>query len=159
MRTVLVILVLVLGLAAGVSPAQAAEGEPAASLLSPFTVLAAGLGMALAAGLCGLGQARAIASALEAIARQPGAAARIQTAMIIGLALIESLAIYMLVVAIILLFVKPGLWGGWRAAPSGDRPPTSGRSHAPRAVAHLAHPGYDGTTAVRLFALSGPARA
>ena len=37
----------------------------------------------------------------------PGAAARIQTAMIIGLALIESLAVYVLVVAMILLFVQP----------------------------------------------------
>jgi F-type H+-transporting ATPase subunit c len=43
------------------------------------------------------------------MARQPGAAARIQTAMIIGLALIESLAIYMLVIAIILVLVRPGL--------------------------------------------------
>jgi len=109
-RILLVMVVLVLGLTDGVASAQAATaGEGGASLLSPFTVLAAGLGMALAAGLCGLGQGRAIASALEAIARQPGAAARIQTAMIIGLALIESLAIYMLVIAIILLFVKPGL--------------------------------------------------
>jgi F-type H+-transporting ATPase subunit c len=104
------LLVLALGLTGGVASAQgAAAGEAASSLLSPFTVLAAGVGMAFAAGLCGLAQGRAIASALEAIARQPGAAARIQTAMIIGLALIESLAIYMLVVAIILLFVKPGL--------------------------------------------------
>jgi F0F1-type ATP synthase membrane subunit c/vacuolar-type H+-ATPase subunit K len=44
-----------------------------------------------------------VASAVDAMARQPGAAARIQTAMIIGLALIESLAIYVLVVAMILL--------------------------------------------------------
>ena len=49
---------------------------------------------------------RAVASAVDAMARQPGAAARIQTAMIIGLALIESLAIYTLVIALILLFVK-----------------------------------------------------
>jgi F-type H+-transporting ATPase subunit c len=62
--------------------------------------------MAIAAGLCGLGQGRAVASAVDAMARQPGAAARIQTAMIIGLALIESLAIYTLVIALILLFVK-----------------------------------------------------
>ncbi|MBI3454587.1 MAG: ATP synthase F0 subunit C [Candidatus Rokubacteria bacterium] len=103
-------LVLAVSLTGRIASAQAATpAEAGASLLSPFTVLAAGLGMALAAGLCGLGQGRAIASALEAIARQPGAAARIQTAMIIGLALIESLAIYMLVIAIILLFVKPGL--------------------------------------------------
>ena len=40
------------------------------------------------------------------MARQPGAAARIQTAMIIGLALIESLALYVFVIAVILLFVK-----------------------------------------------------
>src|SRR5437899_1715515 len=64
------------------------------------------IGWALAAGLCGLGQGRAVASAVDAMARQPGAAARIQTAMIIGLALIESLAIYTLVIALILLFVK-----------------------------------------------------
>jgi F-type H+-transporting ATPase subunit c len=111
-RIVLTLLTLVaLGLTAGSAWAQApaAASGDSASLLQPFTVLAAGFGMALAAGICGLGQSRAIASALEAMARQPGAAARIQTAMIIGLALIESLAIYMLVIAIILLFVKPGL--------------------------------------------------
>jgi len=77
------------------------------SWVGPFAVIAAGFGMAIAAGLCGLGQGRAVASAVDAMARQPGAAARIQTAMIIGLALIESLAIYVLVVAMILLFVQP----------------------------------------------------
>jgi len=40
------------------------------------------------------------------MARQPGAAGRIQTAMIIGLALIESLALYVLVMGVLLLFVK-----------------------------------------------------
>lgn len=85
----------------------AAQGGTTASWVGPFAVIAAGLGMALAAGLCGLGQGRAVASAVDAMARQPGAAARIQTAMIIGLALIESLAIYVLVVAMILLFVQP----------------------------------------------------
>jgi F-type H+-transporting ATPase subunit c len=108
-RTVLVLVVLALSLAAPAAFAQAPGAAGSDSLLGPFTVLAAGFGMALAAGVCGLGQGRAIASALEAMARQPGAAARIQTAMIIGLALIESLAIYMLVVAIILLFVRPGV--------------------------------------------------
>ncbi len=108
MGIVLVMLVLALGLVEGTAFAQAAApaGE-AGGWLGPFTVVAAGIGMALAAGLCGLGQARAIAAALEGMARQPGAAARIQTAMIIGLALIESLAIYTLVIAIILLFANP----------------------------------------------------
>jgi F-type H+-transporting ATPase subunit c len=86
--------------------ALAADGATG-SWVGPYAVLAAGFGMAIAAGLCGLGQGRAIASAVDAMARQPGAAARIQTAMIIGLALIESLAIYTLVVAMILLFVQP----------------------------------------------------
>ena len=94
-----------LSLAEGV--AYAADAAATGSWVGPFTVIAAGIGMALAAGLCGLGQARAIAAALEGMARQPGAAARIQTAMIIGLALIESLAIYTLVIAIILLFANP----------------------------------------------------
>jgi F-type H+-transporting ATPase subunit c len=107
-RIALVVVLVGLGLVGGVASAQ--QAAPAApeggDLLKPFAALAAGLGMAIAAGLCGLGQARAIAAALEGMARQPGAAARIQTAMIIGLALIESLAIYTLVIALILLFVK-----------------------------------------------------
>ncbi|MEK7714079.1 MAG: ATP synthase F0 subunit C [candidate division NC10 bacterium] len=87
--------------------AFAAEGAQAGGgWIGPFAVIAAGIGMAIAAGRCGLGQGRAVASAVDAMARQPGAAARIQTAMIIGLALIESLAIYTLVIALILLFVK-----------------------------------------------------
>jgi F-type H+-transporting ATPase subunit c len=86
--------------------AQAAAGD-VGGWVGPFGILVAGLAMAFAAGLCALGQGRAIAAAVDAMARQPGAAARIQTAMIIGLALIESLAIYVLVVAMILLFVQP----------------------------------------------------
>ena len=88
----------------GVALAQNAQ---AGSPVGPYAVLVAGFAMAFAAGLCALGQGKAIASAVDAMARQPGAAARIQTAMIIGLALIESLAIYVLVVAMILLFVQP----------------------------------------------------
>jgi F-type H+-transporting ATPase subunit c len=84
-----------------------AADAPAGSLVGPYSVVVAGFAMAFAAGLCALGQGKAIASAVDAMARQPGAAARIQTAMIIGLALIESLAIYVLVVAMILLFVQP----------------------------------------------------
>ena len=91
----------------GAAMAQGAAAAPAGSWVGPYSVLVAGFAMAFAAGLCALGQGRAIASAVDAMARQPGAAARIQTAMIIGLALIESLAIYVLVVAMILLFVQP----------------------------------------------------
>src|SRR5256885_15909910 len=96
------------GIAVLAFPGLALAAEPGAGgeWIGPFAVIAAGIGMAIAAGLCGLGQGRAVASAVDAMARQPGAAARIQTAMIIGLALTESLAIYTLVIALILLFVK-----------------------------------------------------
>ena len=60
----------------------------------PWAPVAAGLSMALAAGLCGLGQGRATASATEALARNPGARPGIFLFLILGLALIESLALF-----------------------------------------------------------------
>jgi F-type H+-transporting ATPase subunit c len=63
--------------------------------------IAAGIGMALASGLCGLGQGKATAAAAEAIARNPGATAGIRFALILGLVLIESLALYTLAIIII----------------------------------------------------------
>lgn len=53
-----------------------------------------------------LGMGKSIVAALEGIARQPQSAGEIRTTMIIGLALIESLAIYCLVISLILLFVR-----------------------------------------------------
>ena len=58
---------------------------------------AAYIAMGIAAGLCGLGQGRATASAAEAMARNPGAVAAIRVALILGLVLNESLALYTLV--------------------------------------------------------------
>ncbi len=58
------------------------------------------IGMAIAAGLCGLGQGKAIGSAVEGMARNPAASGTIQTAMLIGLAFIESLALFTLVLAL-----------------------------------------------------------
>ena len=74
-----------------------AQSNPGAQ----WVPLAAGLGMALAAGLCGLGQGRATASATEALARNPGARPGIFTFLILGLALIESLALFTFVIIII----------------------------------------------------------
>ena len=59
---------------------------------------AAYLAMGIASGLCGIGQGKATASAAEAMARNPGAVAAIRVALIIGLVLIESLALYALVI-------------------------------------------------------------
>ena len=52
-------------------------------------------------------RARAVASATEAIARNPGASGEIRGALILGLVLIESLVIYVLLVSLILFFIKP----------------------------------------------------
>jgi F-type H+-transporting ATPase subunit c len=70
-------------------------------------VLAVGFPLGIAAFGGALGQGRAIASACEGIARQPEAGGAIQTAMIIGLALIESLVIYALVIAFLLFGKLP----------------------------------------------------
>lgn len=67
--------------------------------------LAVGLGLPLAVLSAATAQGRAASAALEGIARQPEAAGRIQTAMIIGLALIESLVIYSLLM-FFLLYTK-----------------------------------------------------
>jgi len=67
--------------------------------------IGAGLAMGVAALGTGIGQGTAIKGAVEGISRNPSASGKISTTMIIGLALIESLAIYALVVALILLFV------------------------------------------------------
>jgi len=64
----------------------------------PAVTITGGIAMAIASGLCGLGQGRAVASAAEAIARNPGAADAIRGALLLGLVLIESLALYTLVI-------------------------------------------------------------
>ena len=60
--------------------------------------------MALASGLCALGQGKAIAGAAEGMARNPGASAGIRFALILGLVFIESLGLYTF--AVVMLF-KP----------------------------------------------------
>ena len=65
---------------------------------------AAGAGIAIGLAVLGgaLGQGRAAAAALEGISRNPGAAPKIMTPMILGLALIESLVLFALLIAILL---------------------------------------------------------
>jgi F-type H+-transporting ATPase subunit c len=70
--------------------------------LKPALAIAAGLAIGIAAFGGALGQGRAAQGALEGIARNPGAASKVQTPMIIALALIESLVIYALVIAFLL---------------------------------------------------------
>jgi F-type H+-transporting ATPase subunit c len=101
----IVVLALALG-AAGV--ALAAEEAAAAQGLPPNVKVAiaigAGFGIAFAAIGGALSQSRALTSALDGIARNPAASGKIVTPMIIGLAMIESLVIYALLVSLLLVF-------------------------------------------------------
>ena len=104
-----VLLLMTVVLALGARVALAAEGAKSGSSTTFFvvSVLTGGFAMAIASAAAAIGQSRAIVSALDAIGRQPSAAGRIQVAMIIGLALIESLAIYVLLIALIIFFANP----------------------------------------------------
>ncbi|MDT5296645.1 MAG: F-type H+-transporting ATPase subunit c [Acidobacteriota bacterium] len=66
--------------------------------VSKYARLAAGFGFALAAALAAIGQSRVAAAAAEGVARNPGAGARIQTMMILGLVFIETLVLFTLVI-------------------------------------------------------------
>lgn len=72
-----------------------------------YTVLGASIAISIAALGGGIGQGIATAKAAEGVARQPEASGKIQTLLILGLAFIESLTIYALVIALILIFVNP----------------------------------------------------
>jgi F-type H+-transporting ATPase subunit c len=63
-----------------------------------WVAITSGFAMAIASAVCGLGQAKATAAAAEGLARNPSARPGIQLALILGLALIESLALYTLVI-------------------------------------------------------------
>jgi len=69
--------------------------------------LATGLAVAIAAFAGALAQGRAVAAAVEALARQPEAGGRMFTFLILGLALIEALTIYALVISLLLSFKLP----------------------------------------------------
>ncbi|NWF98232.1 MAG: ATP synthase F0 subunit C [Nitrospirae bacterium] len=95
--------------------AFAEEGAAAATatkgtsniLYYALAALGCGLGIGLAALGTGIGQGIGLGGACEGVARNPGASGKITTTLIIGLAMIESLAIYALVVVLILIFVNP----------------------------------------------------
>jgi F-type H+-transporting ATPase subunit c len=93
-RTFLGIFVAVVGLfLAAPAYAQEAAGEAAYSSVH-WVALTAGFSMAIASAVCAIAQGRAVAAACEGVARNPGARPAIQFFLILGLVLIESLALY-----------------------------------------------------------------
>ena len=95
-------------LALAAEPAAAAAGASTGlgSFFS-YAVMAAGIGIGIAAFGTGIGQGMAVKSSVEGIARNPEASGKITVTMLIGLAMIESLCIYALVVALIILYAYP----------------------------------------------------
>ena len=102
----IVVCAVVLGAAGWVWAAEEAAA-PTAGLPANVKVavaIGAGFGIAIAAFGGALGQSKGIAAALDGIARNPAASGKIVTPMIIGLAMIESLVIYSLLVSLLLVF-------------------------------------------------------
>jgi len=95
--------------AALMSLATAAFAADAAGAMATIGTIswATAIGMGLAAAGCGLGQGLGLKAACEGTARNPEAGGKITVTLILGLAFIESLAIYALVVCLILLFAHP----------------------------------------------------
>jgi len=92
MRTKLFMLLAVLLIAA--SPIYAADNAGGTN----WAAVTGGFAMAIASAGCGIAQSKALASACEGMARNPGAIAAIRGALILGLVFIESLALYTLII-------------------------------------------------------------
>jgi len=102
--------ILVLGLTRAAFAADAtgdATTKSSAVQFFLYSAIAAGLAIAIAAHGCGIGQGMAVRGAVEGIARNPEASGKVTVTMLIGLAMIESLSIYALVVALILIYANP----------------------------------------------------
>jgi F-type H+-transporting ATPase subunit c len=78
-----------------------AQAPAAESNNTGYGYLAAVIGFGIAAGLCGLGQGRVAGAACEGMARNPSAYNRVQVALILGLAFIETLVIFTFVVVLL----------------------------------------------------------
>ncbi len=111
MKKFTAIMLVVFGVMLIATAAIASEGEASADAAKmsfyATVALASAIGIGIAALGTGIGMGLGIGKAVEGIARNPEASGKIMTTMIVGLALIESLAIYTLVVVLILLYAKP----------------------------------------------------
>ncbi len=77
------------------------------NLIEIISIAAAALAVSFGAIGPALAEGRAVAAAMDAIARQPDAAGTLSRTLFVGLAMIETMAIYCLVVALLLLFANP----------------------------------------------------
>ena len=103
----MVVLGCTLAVSAFAEQAAAVAGTASSSVFFEKAVVITGVALAIAAAFAAVSQGWAVGKALDGIARQPEASDKIQLAMIIGLAFIESLVLYVLFIGIILLFANP----------------------------------------------------
>ncbi|HMK55004.1 MAG TPA: ATP synthase F0 subunit C [Dissulfurispiraceae bacterium] len=111
MKKLFVISMLTLFIVALFAPIAGAEemakaADPKLGYFS-FATLGCAIGIGLAALGCGIGMGHGLRGATEGTARNPGVSGKIMTTLIIGLAMIESLAIYALVVVLITFYANP----------------------------------------------------
>jgi len=88
------------------------------TLIGMVSIVTAGITLAIGSIGPAFGEARAVAQALAAIAQQPDESGTITRTLFVGLAMIESTAIYCFVLAMILLFANP-FWNHFLAASAG----------------------------------------
>ena len=103
MKKTMMVVLNTLALVAMAGVAFAAEVDPGTAATVAW---ATAIGMGIAAAGCGIAQGLGLKAACEGTARNPEASGKITVTLLLGLALIESLAIYALVINLILLFVK-----------------------------------------------------
>lgn len=112
MKRLLTVTILVLVAMMMIAPSVFAQdpakpaGDPKLSYYG-MAVLGCGLAIGLAALGTGIGMGHGLRGATEGTARNPGVSGKIMTTLIIGIAMIESLAIYALVVVLIVLYANP----------------------------------------------------
>lgn len=76
-------------------------------LVEVISIIGAVIAVSFGAIMPAYSEGRAVAAAMEAIARQPEAANTLSRTLFVGLAMIETMAIYCLVIALLLLYAKP----------------------------------------------------
>ena len=88
-------------------PSQAESEHTMDNAIQLISIFAAAIAVGLGSIGPALGEGRAVASAMDAIARQPDSAGTVSRTLFVGLAMIETMAIYALVVALLVLFANP----------------------------------------------------
>jgi F-type H+-transporting ATPase subunit c len=108
MKRVVLFLTLALVLASATMAFAATEAEKVEGLrFFLYSAVAAGLSIAISSFGCGLAQGNGLRASVEGVARNPEASGKITVTMMIGLAMIESLCIYTLVICLILIYANP----------------------------------------------------